>query len=294
MAFAPRSVGHLHRMMIERNTTLMAICLWYLTSSTLSVQAESILERIERTGELTAGARVDAIPFGYETAQGEWTGYSVELIKLIQLSLQKRLNKPIKLNLQPVSVENRFTVVEEEKGDLVCGVTTITQQRLEKVDFSIPYFMTGAQFLVRETESNQVNINGTLAQVAIAYIPNTTTDQIIRQIYPFANWQAVANRAEGISLLRKGTVKAVVSDGILLIGEVVQQGENPKSFTLLPSVPMTTELYGCMMPKNNANWKAFVDQTIGSEENRQLQNKWFNLETGPFPYILPYVIRTQP
>lgn len=261
-----------------------------LTNLPIKVYAQTVLEKIQRTGELNAGARVDAIPFGYKTDKGEWTGYSVELLKLIQQNLQKKLNKPIKLNLKEVTIDNRFQAVEKQEVDIVCGATTITQQRLEKVDFSIPFFMTGSQFLVKLEDSPNFDINGTLKDIAIAYLPNTTTDQIIRQIYPFAKWQPVRNRDEGVRKLKAGEVTAIVSDGILLVGEIVRQGNDPKDFALIPNVPITSELYACILPKNNAQWKEFVDQSIGSEDNAQLQQKWFNLEKGPFPYI----IRTNP
>jgi polar amino acid transport system substrate-binding protein len=269
---------------------LVFLTLICLSNFPLKVYAETVLERIERTGELNAGARVDAIPFGYKTGTGEWTGYSVELIQLIHNQLEAKLQKPIKLNLTEVTIDSRFSAVQEGKVDVVCGATTITQARLKIVDFSIPFFMTGAQFLVKPEDALSFNINGTLREVPIAYIPNTTTDDIIRQIYPFANWQPVKNRQEGVDKLKNGKIKAVVSDGILLVGEIVRQGNDPRDFALTPIVPITTELYGCILPKNNFQWKETVDQVISSNENSTLQDKWFNLEKGPFPYI----IRTSP
>ncbi|ACK71800.1 extracellular solute-binding protein family 3 [Gloeothece citriformis PCC 7424] len=276
--------------MNKNKITLFFLSLICLTNYSLKVYAETVLEKIQRTGELNAGARIDAIPFGYKTDKGEWTGYSVELLRLIHQDLEKKLNKPIKLNLKEVTIDNRFQTVEKQQVDIVCGATTITQQRLEKVDFSIPFFMTGSQFLVKLEDATNFDINGTLKDKAIAYLPNTTTDQIIRQIYPFAKWQTVTNRDEGVRKLKAGEVTAVVSDGILLVGEIVRQGNNPRDFALMPNVPMTTELYACILPKNNPQWKEFVDQTIGSENNTQLQEQWFNLEKSPFPYI----IRTNP
>ncbi len=110
--------------------------------------------------------------------------------------------------------------------------------------------MTGAQFLTKRENVDKIDINNTLAAVAIAYIPHTTTDSIIRYIYPLANWQAVSDRSEAVAKLQRGEVNAVVSDGILLLGELVKQGQDPRQFVLLPSQPITTELYGCILPDN--------------------------------------------
>ncbi|WP_041933908.1 amino acid ABC transporter substrate-binding protein [Gloeothece verrucosa] len=265
---------------------LLLLSLICLGNFPAQVDAETVLEKIQRTGELNAGARIDAIPFGYKTDKGEWTGYSVDLLKLIQQDLEKKFNKPIKLNLKEVTIDSRFQAIEKQEVEIVCGATTVTQQRLEKVDFSLPFFMTGSQFLVKLEDAANFDINGTLKDVSIAYIPHTTTDEIIRQIYPFARWQPVRNREEGVKKLKQGAVTAVVSDGILLVGEIVRQGNEPRDFEIMPNVPMTTELYACILPKNNPEWQEFVDQTISSQNNAQLQQRWFNLETGPFPYII--------
>ncbi|ACK66650.1 extracellular solute-binding protein family 3 [Rippkaea orientalis PCC 8801] len=269
-----------------KKTVIALLSLIFLASFSLKVVAETILDKIERTGEMTAGARKDAIPFGYEDEGGNWTGYSVELIHLIHQELEKSLKKPIKLTFKEATLDNRFEIVQTETVDLVCEATTITQERLKKVDFSLPFFMTGAQFLVKLKDASTFDINGTLSKIPIAFIPGTTTQEIIPQIYPFADWKVVKSRREGLLKLKKGEVQAVVSDGVLLVGELVQVGNNPRDFTLIPRQPITTELYGCMLPKNNPDWKEFIDNVIVSQKTLDLQDKWFNVERSKFPYII--------
>lgn len=271
---------------MKKKLTLAILSLFFLNSFPLKVLAETVLERIERTGVINAGARKNAIPFGYENSQGQWTGYSVEFLKILHRSLEQKLNKPIELNLQEVTIDNRFGMVQNGSIDIVCDATSITQQRLNLVDFSVPFFMAGTQFLIEKKDINNIDVGGTLEKISIAYIPHTTTDELIRQVYPFANWQPVKNRQEGIEKLKKGEVRAVASDGVLLLGELVKQGGEPKDFILVPEIPMTSELYACILPKNENKWKEFVDTSIAGRENHQLQKKWFELETESFPYII--------
>ncbi len=248
--------------------------------------AETVLEKIKRTGELNAGVRKDAIPFGYVNKRGKWTGYSVDLIHLIHKRLEKDLNQPIKLNLREATIDSRFRIVERGDIDIMCGATTITQTRLKRVDFSVPFFMTGAQFLVKLKDAPNFDYNGNLSDVPIAFLPGTTTQEIIPQIYPLANWKNVKSREEGVKKLKQGEVKAVVSDGILLLGEIVQQGNNIGDFVVLPSQPITREMYGCILPQKNQKWKQLVNLTILSPENRILQKEWFSINSGEFPYII--------
>lgn len=264
---------------------LSCVTFTLLTTFSVKAGAETVLEKIAKTGNLNAGIRVDTVPFGFLNPQGKAEGYSVELVTLIQQQLAKKLNKPVKLNIINVNVNNRFKEVENGNLDIACAATTITPERLERVNFSIPFFVTGAQFLVKRSDEKSFNINGTLNNLAIAYIPNTTTADIIPQIYPAAKWVAIKTRKEGIEKLKKGEVNSVVSDGILLIGELVKSGSDPRQFALTPKQPITTELYGCILPKNDTSWKEFVDTVIASPANHDIQNEWFNIENSKFPYL---------
>ncbi|MGK7959851.1 amino acid ABC transporter substrate-binding protein [Crocosphaera sp.] len=272
--------------MKKQNTLFLLLTFIFLCLFPRFVLAETVLEKIKRTGELNAGVRKDAIPFGYVNKKGKWTGYSVDLIHLIHKKLEKELNQPIKLNLREATIDSRFRIVQRGDVDIMCGATTITQTRLKRVDFSVPFFMTGAQFLLKLEDAPNFDYNGNLNDVPIAFLPGTTTQEIIPQIYPLANWKNIRNREEGVKKLKQGEVKAVVSDGILLLGEIVQQGSDLGNFVLLPSQPITREMYGCILPQKNQKWKQLVNLTILGPENRLLQKEWFSINSGEFPYII--------
>lgn len=242
------------------------------------VQAETVLERVARTGELRAGTRTDAVPFGFEMANGEMEGYGVDLMALIALKLAEEMGKTITVDLDRVDLQSRFEAIASGELDIVCEATTITQDRLELVDFSAPFFISGAKFLMKQGSVEGFNINGTLEGIPIAYIQNTTTFDIIPKIYPLAQWVPVQDREEGIAKLDGGQVKAVVSDGILLVGELLKQGKNPAEYALGPYQPITTELYACILPQGDGDWKRFVDEVISSTENHDLLQEWFNID----------------
>ena len=270
-----------------RNTLgFTAIALTLVLALAPKALAEAVLEKIARTGELNAATRSDAVPFGFLDEKGKLDGYAVDLIGLVQKEVEKKLNKKVKLNLKDIKISDRFKVIENGSSDLVCEATTITNERLERVNFSIPFFISGAQFLLKKENEKSFNVNGTLADIPIAYLDNTTTYEIIPQIYPLAKWVPVKNRQEGIAKLKQGTVKAVVSDGILLVGELVKEGGNPKNFVLTPKQPITSELYGCILPKGDQAWKELVDSVVASPANHDLQSEWFDVDGSKFPYLV--------
>src|SRR3989304_2807393 len=60
--------------------------------------AETTLEKISRTGELTIGTRTGSPPFAYVNSRNEWVGFSIDLVdQLIVPSISKKLGKPLKL-----------------------------------------------------------------------------------------------------------------------------------------------------------------------------------------------------
>ncbi|MEA5519772.1 amino acid ABC transporter substrate-binding protein [Limnoraphis robusta] len=255
--------------------------------------AETVLEKVNRTGVLTVGVREDAIPFSYSNDSNNFEGYSVELMQLIHRRLEQELNKPIKLELKPVTLQNRFSSVESGNIDLVCGADSITAKREQTVEFSIPFFTTGIQLLVQQEDAERLDPTQTTEEVlegltpnevSIAFIQGTTTEIDLKPMYPEASWQIIGSRTEGLRRLRNNEIDAIASDGILLIGEVLKQGEDIKMYRLIPQQPLSFENYGCIFPQNNLDWSNIINSTITSSENTDLWNQWFNAETGRFPY----------
>ena len=64
---------------------LLGFSLW----GNVSVMAETVVEKVVRTGKLTAGTSKDALPFAYRNAEGELVGYSIDLLKLITEQLEE-------------------------------------------------------------------------------------------------------------------------------------------------------------------------------------------------------------
>lgn len=263
--------------------SISIICLF---SFPLPILAETVLEKVQKTGVLKAGIRSDAVPFSYINKEtNQFDGYSVELIKLIHQRLEQKLNKQIKLELKEVSLDDRFQLIQEGTIDIVCAATTINNVREKIVDFSIPFFTTGIQLLVKKADIERFDpLKSNIGNVSIGFLAGTTTDDDFRPIYPNADWQSLSNRAEAIRQLNDGKLDAVASDGILLLGEVWQQNKNLNDFQLIPKIPLTFENYGCIIPLENPDWNKFVDTTISSDENSQLLGRWFDPEKGKFPY----------
>lgn len=258
---------------------LMIAGLGSLFVSTLAMPAlaETVLERIERTGTLTAGTRTDTMPLSYTDQNGEWVGYSIDLLELIRAQLQQDLSKPIELNLVQVGATDRLAKVESQEVDIVCSATTYTSSRARRVDFSVGFFRTGTQFLVKRQENLE------MGQFRVGVIAGTTNAEVVQRYLRVAKFVEVQNRAAGLAALNTDRIDALASDGILLEG-LRQDTDDPEAYDVIPSAPIQPEIYACILPKSNPDFLQVVNHSLlgfmqGVVENDSqsvaLLNRWF-------------------
>ncbi|MDV3000866.1 MAG: Glutamate/aspartate import solute-binding protein [Chroococcopsis gigantea SAG 12.99] len=267
-------------------TTIIVSAL--LTASfILPSQAESVLDKIKRTGLLEVGIRDDAAPFGYRDRYNNLEGVCLDLINLIKEEIKKELSLDIiSIKIYQSTLNNRFELVSNKRIDLECAYNTITHKPDANIDFSRPFFITGTQFLVKKLERGKINIYRNLINVNIGVLRDTTTQQFIENRFPLAKvqtFQGQTARSRGIQALQRGRIDAFASDGILLIGEAVLLDLSiGDQYILVPQTPLECSYYGLILPKDDPVWRDFINGVIGTKENRRIFRNWFSIIT---PYL---------
>ena len=261
-----------------------------LLGTATPVLAETVLEKIRRTGVLTAGTRGSSIPFAYINEKNEWIGFSIDLLEAIRARLEKKLAKPIKLVKKEVTPATRFPLVANRTIDVECGSTTYTRGRDETVDFSINFFFTGSQLLVKKGSGIK-----SLADVAgkrVGAAQGTTNEKALRASQPKAEVVIFQDNPAVFLALEQGRIVAYVSDGILLAG-LAAKAKNPKDYEVVGDF-FSKEPYSCMVPENDSKWRDFVNHTfmelIDNGKYFELYDKWFG-ERGVVPYPMTPQVR---
>jgi len=252
--------------------------------------AETILERIGRTRVLTAGTRGSSIPFAFINEKNEWIGFSIDLLEAIRARLEKKLGKPIKLERKEVDPATRVQEVANRSVDVECGSTTYTRGRDDSVDFSINFFFTGGQLLVKKGSG----IKG-VADVAgkrVGVLNGTTGEKALRAAQPRADVVTFQDQGAVFLALEQGRIVAYANDGILLAG-LAAKAKNPKDYEVVGGL-FSKEPYSCMVPENDSKWRDFVNHTmmelIDSGKYFLLYDKWFG-EHGVIPYPMSERVR---
>jgi len=261
-----------------------------LLGTATSVLAETVLEKIGRTSVLTAGTRGSSIPFAFINEKNEWIGFSIDLLEAIRARLEKKLGKPIKLEKKELDPATRVQEVANRSVDVECGSTTYTRGRDEIVDFSINFFFTGDQLLVKKGSG----ITG-VADVAgkrVGVLHGTTAETASRAAQPKADVVTFQDNAAVFLALEQGRIVAYANDGILLAG-LAAKAKNPKDYEVVGGF-FSKEPYSCMVPENDSKWRDFVNhaimELIDSGRFFVLYDKWFG-EHGVIPYPMSDRVR---
>jgi polar amino acid transport system substrate-binding protein len=248
--------------------------------------AETTLEKIDRTGVLTIGTRTGLAGFAYINSNKEWGGFSIDLVEqAIAPEISKKLGKAIKVEKKESTPPTRISLLTSNEVDLIAETMTDTRARRESVDFSLTYFVTGAQFLVKKDSS----IKGVqdIAGKRIAALQGSTSARVIREKYPSAQLQEFPDQPAAFQALTQGQMDAYTSDGTYLAG-LIAKAPNPGDWVIAGDF-YTYEPYGMAMRKNESDFRNLVNnglmEAIESGKYSELYEKWFGPK-GEVPYPL--------
>ena len=270
-------------------------------SNLLAQESEGTLEKIARTGEFLVGYRTDSSPLSYENADGEPSGYSVDLCRRIAAAVNAHFGETdIDTKFVRITSDERVSAVVSGKIDIECGSTTITLSRQEQVDFSLQTFVTGGSVLSLAASGLQVMSDLSGKKVGVAK-GTTTVEQLrtyLKENLIDAEIVIVSDRNEGMNQLNRGRIDALASDQIVLIGQVIE-ALNPKRYSLVSEV-FSYEPYGFMIRRNDADFRLLVNRAISqlyrSGEQSDIFYRWIGRIGINVPPILAamYQLNTLP
>ncbi len=280
---------------------LLAVFLVGPGSDLLARDAEGTLEKIARTGEFVIGYRTDASPLSYENAQGQPSGYSVDLCRRIAAQVKSHLGKQdIETKFIPVASDERISAVVKGKVDIECGSTTVTLTRHEKVDFTLPTFVTGGSVLSLAKSGIQDMSN--LFGKRVGVVKDTTTVEQLRTYLQRnlidAEIVTVDTRKDGMLRLDRGGIDAFASDQIVLIGQVIE-ALSPNQYSLV-SETFSYEPYALVVRRNDADFRLVANKALvqiyRSGQHIQIFNKWIGrIGIQPSPILIAmYQLNTLP
>jgi glutamate/aspartate transport system substrate-binding protein len=244
------------------------------------------LKKVKDTGTITVGHRESSVPFSYLDDKQQPIGYAMDLCMKIVDAVKTELKLPnLKVNLQPVTSSNRIPLLQNGTIDLECGSTTNSVVRQQQVAFGPTYFVVNVTAAVKKTS----NIN-TLADLAGKTISTTSGTTSVPLLKAYEKTKSVdvkeiygKDHAESFLLMADDRSQAFVMDDILLAGQIANS-RNPNDFKIIQE-SLRQEPYSMMLRKDDPQFKALVDKTVGgvmkSGEIEKIYFKWFQSPIPP-------------
>ena len=97
------------------------------------LQAAGTLDQIAKTGKFRIGFRESSPPMSYLDQDGKPVGYMIDLCNRIATGVKNKVGGNVTVEYVPVTAKNRFDALVKNKIDILCGPTTKTLSRAERV-----------------------------------------------------------------------------------------------------------------------------------------------------------------
>src|SRR5947207_12632796 len=263
---------------------LLALVLMATPLSSAFAQSQT-LDKIKEAGVLTIGTRTGSPPVAYINKNNEWVGFTIDLVEqLVIPAISKEVGKPIKLTKKESTPPNRIPLLNGNQVDLIAGTMTDTPERRQSVDFSLTFFLTGAQFLVKK--GSPIHGINDIAGKRVAAQQGATNAKIIREKVPTANLREFPDQPAAFQALAQGQVDAYTNDGIQLYG-LRAKAPKPDDWKVVGDF-FSYEPYGMAMRKNDSDFRAAVNnglmELIETGKYLELYDKWFGPKSEtPYP-----------
>jgi glutamate/aspartate transport system substrate-binding protein len=251
-----------------------------LGGSLASAQSiEGRLKTIAETATLRIAYRTDSRPFSYD-AQGQPTGYTIELCERIAKSLERELRLPaLAIKWVPVDTRTRFEVMADGSADMECGSTTVSLSRMKIVDFSSLVFAESTGVLVKSGIG--IFRFDDMAGRKIGVIAGSTNARAIRDQLERRKLEATLvdfrDREEGVAALARGAVDGFATDKLVLLA--LAEAARLRDFILLPE-DLSFEPFAIMLPRGDWAFRLAINtglaQVFRSGEIVELYTKYFS------------------
>lgn len=239
-----------------------------------------VIQRIRERQTLTIAYDPGQSPFSLLGDDGQPTGYTVDLCKIVASQLVTQLNMGLlDIRWLKTNSRSRFDAIETGEADLECSATSNTLDRQRRVAFSLTTFIQGATFAVRQ-EADLQKLEE-LASKKIAVVRNTTTSKLLKQAIAGGQLQGtlveVKNMEAAANLLAAKDVDAVAGDRLLMFDQLIRSKLGTR-FRMLPQ-DFAPEYYAIMMSRADPDFRWAVNATLSRTFRTpvigELFQRWF-------------------
>ncbi|WP_208443110.1 amino acid ABC transporter substrate-binding protein [Pantoea agglomerans] len=258
----------------------LALSLLLISAAAGAAQAEDLsgtLKKINDNGVIVVGHRESSVPFSYYDNQQKVVGYSQAYSNAIVEAIKAKLNKPdLQVKMIPITSQNRIPLLQNGTYDYECGSTTNNLERQKQAAFSDTIFVIGTRLLVKK--DGPIKDFADLKGKTVVVTSGTTSEVLLHKLNDEQKLDlriiSAKDHGDSFRTLETGRAVAFMMDDALLAGERAK-AKKPDNWEIL-GTPQSKEAYGCMLRKDDPQFKALVDETIAKAQTSGQAEKWFD------------------
>ncbi|MBN3144692.1 amino acid ABC transporter substrate-binding protein [Pectobacterium sp. CHL-2024] len=258
----------------------LALSLLLLGTAASVAQAEDLagtLKKVKDNGVIVIGHRESSVPFSYYDNTQKVVGYSQAYSDKIVEAVKKKLDAPnLQVKLLPITSQNRIPLLQNGTFDLECGSTTNNLERQKQAAFSNTIFVVGTRLLTKKDSG--VKDFPDLAGKTVVVTSGTTSEVLLNKLNEEKQLKmriiSAKDHGDSFRTLESGRAVAFMMDDALLAGERAK-AKNADQWDIVGKA-QSEEAYGCMLRKDDPQFKKLVDDTIAEVQTSGEAEKWFD------------------
>lgn len=172
------------------------------------------VEEIKQSGKIVIGVFSDKKPFGYVDSNGDYQGYDVYFGNRIAKDLG------VEVEYVPVEAASRVEYLVSNKVDIILANFTVTEERKEKVDFTLPY-MKVALGVVSPDKALITDVEDLKGKTLIV-CKGTTAETFFTENYPEVNLLKFDQYTEAYNALLDGRGDALSTDNTEVLAWAIE------------------------------------------------------------------------
>lgn len=225
------------------------------------------LDAVQKRGELRVAMTGEFPPFNYYDEKSKLVGFDVDIAN----EVAKRMELPAKLIT--LRWDGILAGLSADRYDVIIGSMAITPERQKAVDFSEPYYKSGAQVFAKP--DSKIAETGDLTGATVGVNLGTTYEKALRKKTEVEEIRTYNGVSELILDLESGRIDAFVTDRLVGFHANKARGAG----FVAAGDPLYRETIGIALSKEQPELLAAINKALDEMKAdgtyEKISKKWF-------------------
>lgn len=250
------------------------------------LEPQSVPAEVANRGVLRVGVKFDHPGLSMKNLRGTPEGFEVDMVEYLAAGLGIDQDH---IEWVEVTSANREQLLNQGKVDIVVATLTVTEKRLELIDFAGPYLHIAQDLIVPKDNPKSITSPEDPEGTKVCSTLGGTVSSITRELYPDARLIEFDNSAKCIDAIKTGSVDAFATQGPIGAGYVSKDAE----YIEMLGHPYGPQEWGIGIKKGNTSLCHYINDHLAEfEESGSYAEAWdlsvgkYSKEPGQLPELM--------